>query len=812
MPTFPSVSLILFADPGQTDQRIWKSVEALGRSQWRTQVLIVENDQSEQPSERITYRPTPTRFKNIVDAIKFAKHPLIGIADQGIEVDSDQWMVLAKRADQSPIQSAYTNIVTAQLRTSRLDRALFWIYSVIVRVLLRTSKTEFDRGLTLFQRGELELLMNEHSGGLACRDTHSERGIQADTGAFCITRLLALARMNRRPVSESQIDRTVDTTVTERVGWTKILNSIQNALRFWWNEIMFPRQKDELPGRKYKSSESTIAIVILMLLAAFVLFRGLNYPLFEPDEARNAQLAMNIVESGQWLSLTLADDYYWDKPPLQIWAIAASYKLLGISQFATRFPVAVASMLTLLMTLLMGRKLVGARPAWLGTLLLLLTTGFVVASRYVTMDASLTAMTTSMFLFGFVALKGRFSKRCALAAGVACGIGILVKGPVIGVLCLPPMLAAFWLSPTSQARPNRWWLWFAVPAILICAPWFVATAIIHPDFLTYFFWKHHVVRFSDAFNHREPFWYYFVGIFVFMFPASYLIPSVTKFLTSRKPENRLFRTRELGFLFLSGAWIIAFFSISESKLPTYIVPSFPLICLLMGVLLDQKLFARHVHSVEIASDRNGSPKRTWLERIGRRAPIEMLVWCFVTSLAILVFFRSETQALPTTGLAVGALVLLSLALVSITFRSKPKIAWSCAGLIGLMMVTLFTHQLIPAISTHRSIHLAASRIQSSEPFKNAPVVFFGRETYGATLKLAESDITWFDDTQTISMINFLNDNPRSIIVSSKDPMETLRRDLPWTIILEECAEARHLYVSRPNSRVLSHRNGQTTHR
>jgi 4-amino-4-deoxy-L-arabinose transferase-like glycosyltransferase len=512
---------------------------------------------------------------------------------------------------------------------------------------------------------------------------------------------------------------------------------------------------------------------------------------------------MNIVNSGQWMSLTLAEENYWDKPPLQMWAIAATYKLMGISQFATRFPVAIASMLTLLVTLFVGQRLVGFRSAWLGALLLLLSTGFVSAGRYVTMDASLTAMTTAMLLFGFVATRGSFKKRYAIAAGIACGIGILVKGPVIGVICLPPLLITLWLSPSPQPRPRRWWLWFAVPALLIAAPWFIATAIIHPDFLVYFFWKHHVVRFSEAFNHREPFWYYFVGIFIFMFPASYLIPSVTKFLTSRKPENRLLRTREHGYLFLSAVWVIAFFSISESKLPTYIVPSFPPICLLMGVLLDRKLFSRDECSVAFVSQATGITKRTWLENTGRRAPVELLVWCAVTSFALLVFFKSESYSLSALDFVTGTLVLGALTVVSVVYRAKPKIAWACIGVIGLILVTLTVHRLIPAISTSRSIHLAASRIQLTEEFQNAPFVFFGRESYGASLKLDESRITWFDETQTQSMIEFLSANPVSIIVSSDDPMETLRRDLPWTIQLEKRLEARHLYVSRPNPTVIA---------
>ena len=134
-----------------------------------------------------------------------------------------------------------------------------------------------------------------------------------------------------------------------------------------------------------------------------------------------------------------------------------------------------------------------------------------------------------------------------------------------------------------------------------------------------------MVRFSDAFNHREPFWYYLLGIFIFMFPASYLIPSLIKFLTSRRPENRFMRTREHGFLLLAAVWIIGFFSISESKLPTYIVPSFPLICLLMGGLLDRKLFSRQTDEAIAQQTRPDGvipAKLTWLVRTGRRAPFE----------------------------------------------------------------------------------------------------------------------------------------------------------------------------------------------
>ena len=569
--------------------------------------------------------------------------------------------------------------------------------------------------------------------------------------------------------------------------------------------MMFPRHRFELKRQLSDQSPGKIGwpkqlavISVLMLIAVFCLFHSLGFALFEPDEARNAQLALNVVDSGQWLSLSLNQEPYWDKPPLQIWAIAASYQMFGVSQWATRLPGAIASLLTILMTVMIGKRLVGFRAAALGTFLLLITAGYLFTGRYVTMDATLTATTTATLLLGFLAIRDRMSKPIAVAAGIACGIGVLTKGPIALVLCLPPLIAANWLlakQPERSKTRNRW-AWFIVPTFVVAAPWFIATSLVHPDFLSYFFWKHHVVRFSAAFNHRGPFWYYAVGIFLFMFPASYLIPSTARFLTSRKPESRLWRTREHGMLLLSIVWIIGFFTISESKLPTYIVPSFPLICLLMGVLLERKLLGRGVtvpgqvaDSVSLSNSR-----RSFFDGLPRRAPLELVFWISVGSVVLLTMFPSAATSLVGMILSVGLIGLLSV--IAVRKKSKPKLAWVCFGLLALFATGMIVHRIIPAAAQQRSIHIAAEKLMHSDDFKDAPLVFFGREPYGSTMIHDPADVKFFQETQTRQLVEFLNDNPTAIIVASEDPMKTLRSDLPWSIRLEQCDDARHLYTSR----------------
>ena len=797
--TFPSVTLILRADQPSIDQQIRDSVLTLGRNRWRAEVILVEPALSNggasefDLAERVCCRPIPKAFPTLGQAIQAAKHPLVAIVDPGFAIEKNDWQFVTHRAETFPVQTFFFK----NKHTKPLKRLLIRVYSFLIRLIFGIRKHQFAQGLTLIQR---ELVKAELPGQVPI--------ISESTSSTW--ELLSDFRLNKQPMSEVEVRPTSENQsfTPTRIRSKSIYATIGWSLHYWWNKIMFPRTQRELPTKKYKSREKIATSLFVLAIGCFIFLTTLNFPLFEPDEARNAQLALNVLESGEWLSLKLGDGNYWDKPPLQIWAIAASYSVFGPSQFATRLPIALASLLTIMVTLLLGKRLVGFRPAAIGTVLLMASCGFVICGRYVTMDATLTTMVTAMLLCGYIAIRDSFRKKFAIVAGLACGLGILVKGPVIGVLAVPPLIVAALLSRTrthQKTKPTSQLLWFAIPAILVSAPWYIATAIIHPDFLSYFFWKHHVVRFSNAFNHREPFWYYFIGIFMLMFPASYLLPSVTNFMFSRKPENRLARTREHGFLLLSTVWIIGFFSISESKLPTYILPAFPLICLLMGVLVEQKILGRSTSAIE-----NTQPKKTYLQRLQKRVPWELAFWALIICASLVVFFEFQMGMAVLTGLALAAAGIL----ITLSLRNtdRPKLVWSSFGAVGLILVSVLAHQLIPSISATRSIHSAAKSIQSSDEFSGAPVVFFGRESFGAELNLAREKVVNFNANQTSAVVEYLVQNPNAILVSSKDPMETLRAELPWTIELKECEDARHLYLSRPNQAVIAREQASRLYR
>ena len=244
-----------------------------------------------------------------------------------------------------------------------------------------------------------------------------------------------------------------------------------------------------------------------------------------------------MLQSGDFVVPRLLGEPYLDKPPLLYWATAGSFQLFGPSEFAARFPTALAAMLTILATFALGTRLLGPRAAFLGSLMLLLSLGFVLSGRFVIMDGPLTLFTTVCLMALFLAVRGpRVRLAWWLVAAVACSLGILTKGPVAIVLTIPPLLVLLWLDRTqARIRPQHWFV-FALVVLAVTAPWFILIGQRQGEFASYFLWKHHVLRFVSAFNHKAPMWYYLPVLLIGMFPSSLLLGPTLDFLAGRRAE------------------------------------------------------------------------------------------------------------------------------------------------------------------------------------------------------------------------------------------------------------------------------------
>jgi 4-amino-4-deoxy-L-arabinose transferase-like glycosyltransferase len=355
--------------------------------------------------------------------------------------------------------------------------------------------------------------------------------------------------------------------------------TLSGWIRHLWTGLLFAG-----PSSATEGWPRPAFLAVLLILPALLLYPYLGFHLFEPDESRYAQIPREMLERGDWLVPTLQSEPYLDKPPLFYWLVMLSYSVFGYEVWAARLIPALALHGCILMTYLFGRRVLGDWPALLGALVLSLAPGFLVVSRLLLLDGLLTFLVCLSLFAAFEAIRGTTLHRgWWLVAAVACGLGVLTKGPVAVLLLVPPL----WLYRTLSGQgiwPGRMaWLAFFAVVLAIALPWYVAMCWRIPEFLGYFFWEHNLQRFLTPAMHVRGVWFFLPIVFLFLLPGSLLIWPLGRFLLDR--QRLPARSPELSFHVLVGGWIVLFFTLSTCKLPTYILPALPSLALVIGVFM-----------------------------------------------------------------------------------------------------------------------------------------------------------------------------------------------------------------------------------
>jgi 4-amino-4-deoxy-L-arabinose transferase-like glycosyltransferase len=352
--------------------------------------------------------------------------------------------------------------------------------------------------------------------------------------------------------------------------------------------------------------------LLLAGFCAFLFFYGVGqFGLIGADEPRYAQVAREMLERHDWITPVLGGRPWLEKPPLYYWQAMLAYSMLGVSDVSARIPAAVdATLLVLAIYLFFRRFRRGVEVD--AALIAASCAGAVGYARAASMDMALAA-TFAIGMLAWWAWRGS-ENRIYLALFYACmALGMLAKGPVAPFLA--GVVIVVFTAATREWRLIVRTLW--LPAILlfgaIALPWYFAVQMRNPQFFREFVLQHNLARFSsDVYHHRQPFWYYLPVTALALVPWTvFVIAAFVRTVRVWWTEHKSTPAEpdlELQFSLFACCWLVVpvvFFSISQSKLPGYILPAIP-----AGAILLANYLLEHLEHEKDRDEEDQVPK--WL--------------------------------------------------------------------------------------------------------------------------------------------------------------------------------------------------------
>lgn len=325
---------------------------------------------------------------------------------------------------------------------------------------------------------------------------------------------------------------------------------------------------------------------VLGAAALILFFAGLGrLPLIEPDEGRNAQVAREMLESGDWVTPHYNSFPYLDKPVVFFALVATSFRIFGVNEFAARFPSALAALAVVLLVWYLARRLFDPMTALRAGLVFSTAPLAIGLARFVIFDMTLTLLVTvALVSFRFYESGGFASRRLAILLFSAMGVATITKGPVGFLLPLLTILVFQALRGRFRELKRLHWGLGAVVFMAATLPWFVTLSMRHPAFPGYALWDESLMRFATGSARRGKSVFFYVPVYLAgFFPWSLFLLSVGLARLRRWRELREEKHKAVLFLFVWAIVIFVFFTISRSKLPGYFLPAVVPLAILTGL-------------------------------------------------------------------------------------------------------------------------------------------------------------------------------------------------------------------------------------
>jgi 4-amino-4-deoxy-L-arabinose transferase-like glycosyltransferase len=347
----------------------------------------------------------------------------------------------------------------------------------------------------------------------------------------------------------------------------------------------------------------------LIVVTIAILIFGLSIisppSLMDDVDAVQAQIARNMLQSGDWVTARLDGVAYLEKAPLKYWLIAISYIIFGVHDWAARIPLASATILLCWVMARLGAWAFGKRAGLYCGIVLATSIGLFLFTRILIPDVMLT-LTITLAMWGLLRatdpVEGR-SGRWAFLMWGSMATGLLLKGLIAAVF--PIGASLIYLGLTRKLFLQETWARLrpvsgALLFLAIAAPWHILATIANPPYLDFtmhsergsyhgFFWfyfiNEHVLRFLNLRYPRDyntvPRVYFWLFHLLWLFPWSVYFPATLGL--PYRGTDRSSRTRLLALCW--AGVILVFFTFSTTQ-EYYSMPCYPALALLLGSALE----------------------------------------------------------------------------------------------------------------------------------------------------------------------------------------------------------------------------------
>lgn len=494
-------------------------------------------------------------------------------------------------------------------------------------------------------------------------------------------------------------------------------------------------------------------LLILIVLAAAVFFVNLgSVSLWDPDEPRQAVMAREMMERGDYLRPYLNGEPYLEKPPMYPWMIIAAAKISGnLNEFAARVPAALSAVFLVAVTFLLGRRIADEQAGFLSGLVLITNYQFLSIARESVMDMTFAFFIGLCVYLAFLSIE-KDRRGLFVLSFIPCAFAILSKGPA--GLVLPAGIIFFLMI--IQKKLKRFLLPLALGCLLaaaIASVWFILAG---ESYIREFIFRQNITRYTSAFDHAESLWYYFPKIFYNFMPWSLILPFALYGAWKRRYALPL----------VWFAVIFLFFEFSQSKRAIYLLPLYPAMALLVG------LYLRDVWGTIVEQGWS----RLLLTVFG------VLLTCIPVAAAIAVNILPEGDVGAFRGKAVSLYVYLSiLFLAGLGFlyalsRKKKELALSCSIFFLIFTGFLYGAHYMPIVNeTAKSPRLVTGPLAVHSGSKE--IYTLGFRSAGIVFYLGRPVKETFD-------INEIKENGHDILIIAKErPTVHMREELEKRFVM-----------------------------